>query len=167
MIVTPAPATPDPIGPDFAIDERHAREAPEGVYSHAIIGGTRFAILCVGHPRPLGPVSVVTLLDEFLNDRTETATRFLTALRHQARVRDPRLTVLRRRVLRQMLQAIDGRQAGATYQDIATTVLRAPPASAITWKSMSQRDTIMRRVRDGLKLVAGDYRLLLQHHRPR
>lgn len=106
------------------------------------------------------------LIDDLIDDRTETLTRFRNALRHRRTGRDPRLTPARRHTLRQMLQAIDGRQAGATYQEVGGVLFHLSPVSAITWKTMSDRDAVMRRVRDGLKLVSGDYRKLLRRHRP-
>lgn len=141
--------------------------APEGAYSHVIVGGVRFAILFLGGPPKHNPVAAVTLVDELFDDRTATLIRFQATLRNRSIKRDPRITALRRRTLRQMLQAIDGRQSGATYQEVAQVLFRLSPVTAITWKSMPERDAIMRRVRDGLKLSNGGYRQLLRHHRSR
>lgn len=141
--------------------------APEGIYSHVTIDDERFTLLCLGRWPPFGTFAAVTLLDELFEDRVEMLTRFRAALQHHQTVRDPRLSALRRRTLREMLQAIDGRRAGATYQEVAQVLFRIAPARSIAWKSMSERDAVMRRVRDGVKLINGDYRKLLRHHRPR
>ena len=106
------------------------------------------------------------LTDDLLRDRADALFRFRKALRIHRPSVDRRLTPLRRRNLSQMLQAADGRLAGATYPEIAEAVFGAKRVGAIAWKSMAVRDTTMRRVREGLKLVNGDYRKLLRHHRP-
>lgn len=110
-------------------------------------------------------MGVVVLPDDHLRDRVDTLFRFRDALRQRRPSADERLTPLRRRNLCQMLQAVDGRLAGATYPEIAEAVFEAERVSAIAWKSMALRDTTMRRVRDGLKLVSGGYRTLLHRHR--
>ena len=65
-----------------------------------------------------------------------------------------------------MLRVIDGRRSGATFQEIAEIVLRADHVSATAWKSMPERDAVMRRFREGMKLVEGAYRSLLFRHHP-
>lgn len=107
------------------------------------------------------------LPDDHLQDRIDALYRFRDALRRRDHSADERLTPLRRHNLCQMLQAVDGRLAGATYPEIAEAVFGAERVSAIAWKSMALRDTTMRRVRDGLKLVRGGYRTLLYRRRVR
>ena len=51
-------------------------------------------------------------------------------------------------------------------QEIAEAVFGAATVNAITWKSSSLRDTVMRRAVTGLDLVSGGYRRLLLGHRP-
>ena len=114
---------------------------------------------------PRGPVAVILPLDGLLRDRTDAIRRFRHALRRLRAPPDPRLTPLQRRNLRQALQAVDARTAGATYQDIGEAVFGAERVSAISWKSMPLRDTTMRRVREGLRLVKSAYRQLLRHRR--
>ncbi|WP_173006163.1 DUF2285 domain-containing protein [Labrenzia sp. THAF82] len=103
--------------------------------------------------------------DPLLEDRLETVRRFAFALNGKTLPPDPRLTSYRLRNLRQALQVLDGRMEGATYQDVAQAVFKTKPVSATTWKTMSERDAVMRRYREGTKLVGGGYRRLLSRRR--
>jgi len=110
-------------------------------------------------------VAVTTPVDPLLHDRVDALFRFRDALVHHRATPDTRLTAQRRRHLIEMLRAIDGRRAGATYQDIAEAVFSAERESATLWKSMPLRDVVMRRARTGFDLVAGGYRTLLHKRR--
>ncbi|WP_224407025.1 DUF2285 domain-containing protein [Afifella sp. IM 167] len=101
------------------------------------------------------------MLDRFLEDRLDAIRRFSHAINGRRSVEDLRVTPYRRHNLRQMLRVIDGRRSGATFQEIAEIVLRADHVSATAWKSMSERDAVMRRFREGMRLVEGAYRSLL------
>ncbi|WP_273281702.1 DUF2285 domain-containing protein [Pseudooceanicola atlanticus] len=101
------------------------------------------------------------MLDRFLEDRLDAIRRFSHAISGRRSVKDQRVTPYRRNNLRQMLRVIDGRRSGATFQEIAEIVLRADRVNATAWKSMPERDTVMRRFREGMKLVEGAYRTLL------
>lgn len=116
---------------------------------------------------PDGPVAVVTLIDRLLLDRVDALLRFRDALTHRRTTPADLVTPQRSRHLAEMLRAIDGRLAGATYQDIGEALYGAERVSAISWKSTPVRDTVMRRVRTGFDLVRGGYRSLLYRHRPR
>ncbi len=107
-----------------------------------------------------------TLLDHFIEDRMDAIRRFASALHRRRPVPDMRVSPYRRRNLRQMLRILDGRRSGATYQEIAEVVLGADHVSATAWKTMPERDTVMRRFREGTKLVEGGYRSLLIRHHP-
>ncbi len=80
-------------------------------------------------------------------------------------MKDPRLTTLQRTNLRQMLQTVDGHRAGATLQEIAELVFRIESVNAVVWKTLPERDTIKRRLRDGVRFINGAYRKLLTRHR--
>ncbi|MCB1464154.1 MAG: DUF2285 domain-containing protein [Nitratireductor sp.] len=106
------------------------------------------------------------MLDRFLEDRLDAIRRFSHAINGRRSVEDLRVTPYRSHNLRQMLRVIDGRRSGATFQEIAEIVLRADHVSATAWKSMPERDAVMRRFREGMKLVEGAYRSLLFRHHP-
>lgn len=141
------------------------RTASEGSYLHHVADGERFAVLLLGEAAER-PGAGVILLDDHLPDRFEALARFHRAMRGRSYPQDRRLTRLRRRNLRQMLQAVDGRLAGATYPQIAEALFGTGRIRAVSWKSLSLRDTTMRRVGDGFRLVNGGYRRLLRHRRP-
>jgi len=165
LILVPSPTTHHLVSPKFSVERRYARTAPEGLYVQFKAGGQGFAALCLGGCVPDGPTGIVVLPDDYVRDRIDTLLRFHNALRHRRPLSDERLTPLRRRNLRQMLQAVDARLAGATYPEIGEVIFGAERVSAIAWKSMALRDTTMHRVRDGRTLVAGGYRTLLYRHR--
>ena len=151
-------STPEPAA-EFIAD------APEGRYvRYRAVVGYLNALHVLGDGT-CGIISAVMPLDRHLLDRADASIRFWRFLQSGQRPRDPRLTPLRRRNLGQMLRAVDGRLAGATYQAIATTLFGLPELRAIEWKSHPMRDTVMRRVREGFRLVNGGYRSLLLHHR--
>ncbi|MCT7376343.1 DUF2285 domain-containing protein [Chelativorans salis] len=151
----------------IAVDPISARSAEEGLYLRFVLAGERFAAIAPDGKTPRGPVAVLTPVDPLLDDRVDALFRFRDALVHHRATPDTRLTAQRRRHLIEMLRAIDGRRAGATYQDIAAAVFGAEHESATLWKSMPLRDVVMRRVRTGFDLVAGGYRTLLHKHRAR
>jgi len=64
-----------------------------------------------------------------------------------------------------MLQAVDGRAAGASYREIAEAIYGAPRVASDPWKTSALRDATIDLVKDGLSLIAGDYRRLLRHRR--
>lgn len=63
---------------------------------------------------------------------------------------------------RHMLQAVDARQAGASYRQIAESIFGKGRVASDPWKSSALRDATLALVRDGMKLVNGGYRDLLQ-----
>jgi hypothetical protein len=141
-------------------------QAPEGHYLHIEIANQRFPALCLGTHPPEGPVDATVLLDHFLEDRMDAVRRFAFALKRRQPPPDRRVSPYRRSNLRQTLRVLDGRRSGATYQEIAEVVLGTDRVNATAWKTMPDRDTVMRRFRDGMNLVEGAYRTLLFQHRP-
>ena len=111
-------------------------------------------------------VAVVPLdLDGF--DRIEAIRRFLAALHSRAIPPDTRLTRQRRARLRRMLQAFDGHRAGATQQEIAQVLMRIGKLDRDEWQASSARHAVKSLLRDARSMVAGGYRKLLRHRRPR
>lgn len=111
-------------------------------------------------------VAVVPLgLDGF--DRIEAVRRFLSALHGRAIPPDTRLTRQQRARMRRMLRAFDGYRAGATQQEIAQVVLKIGRLDRDEWQASSARHAIKTLLRDARSMVAGGYRKLLRHRRPR
>lgn len=111
-------------------------------------------------------VAVVPLdLDGF--DRIEAIRRFLAALHGRAIPPDTRLTRQQRARLRRMLRAFDGQRAGATQQEIAQVLLHIGKLDRDEWQASSARHAVKSLLRDARSMVAGGYRRLLRHRRPR
>ena len=64
-----------------------------------------------------------------------------------------------------MLRALDARDDGAAYRDIAAALYGSGRVAAEPWKPSSLRDATLRLVRDGRAMVAGGYRALLRPNR--
>jgi hypothetical protein len=160
--------TRTPHGLEHSVSEPPAealRQAPEGQFVRYGDRTEPLIALHVAHDGRGDVLSVLIPLDRYALDRIDAALRFWRLAQGASPVPDPRLTPLRRRNLIQMLRAIDGRLAGATYQTIATVLFGASETRAVDWKSDPLRDTVMRRVREGFRLVDGGYRSLLRPHR--
>lgn len=111
-------------------------------------------------------VAVVPLgLDGF--DRIEAVRRFLSALHGRAIPPDTRLTRQQRARLCRMLRAFDGYRASATQQEIAQVILNTGRLDRDEWQASSARHAIKALLRDARSMVAGGYRKLLRHRRPR
>ena len=69
----------------------------------------------------------------------------------------------RRLLLREALIALDGRAAGATYQDVAVVIAGAETARA-AWKNADPllKDRMRRALKTGMALRNGRYRLLIE-----
>ena len=75
---------------------------------------------------------------------------------------DRRLTRQKRLRARRMLQAYDGRCAGASQREIAEVIFRMPAMTRDEWQSAAQRFAVMALLRDARRMVAGGYRSLLR-----
>ncbi len=151
----------------LTVDPVYARTADEGLYLRFNLGAEQFVALSLDSRPPRGRVAAVMLIDQLLQDRMDALHRFRDVLSGRRVRADRRLPPQRKRHLIEMLRAVDGKYAGATYQEIAEAVFNTERVSAISWKSAPQRDAVMRRVRSGLALVNGGYRKLLYSHRIR
>ena len=109
-------------------------------------------------------VSVAIPLDVLIDVRLAALKQLALALRrlppaHYAAT----LTSSRRQRLIQALRALDGRQDGASYREIATALFGAASLPARGWKTHDLRDRTIRLVRYGQQLMNGGYRALLLH----
>ena len=64
-------------------------------------------------------------------------------------------------------RAFDGYRAGATQQEIAQIILNTGRLDRDEWQASSARHAIKALLRDARSMVAGGYRKLLRHRRPR
>jgi len=116
---------------------------------------------------PGRPLAAVIPLDKDFITRITSLLRFHRRLLGRAPGPLPRgwpLTAYRLARLDLMLRAMDLRQSGATYREIATALGRHDAArlSASDWKMSASRSFVVRLVRDGIAMMNGDYRKLLR-----
>jgi len=118
-------------------------------------------------PTPGRPLAAVIPLDKDFLTRIASLLRFHRRLLGRAAGPLPRgwpLTAYRLARLDLMLRALDLRDGGATYREIATALGRDEAArlSASDWKMSSARSFVVRLVRDGVAMMNGEYRKLLR-----
>ena len=111
------------------------------------------------------PTAAIILLDDATPDRFEALARYWRGLHTPLAPPDPRVTPQRRQRLRQMLRAVDARLEQESYRAIAGVLFPKHHIEAASWAGNALRETTIRLVRDGMKLVNGGYRDLLK--RPR
>ena len=111
------------------------------------------------------PLAALVPLDPTGLDRLDAVDQLLRAMLGRRVSPDPRLTRQQRRRLRHMLQAVDGREQGATYREIAAVLFGAERVASDPWKTSALRDATMALVRDGKATIAGGYRGLLWRKR--
>jgi len=135
-------------------------------FRFALGKGQHIQILDCANDVDTTAVAVVPLgLDGF--DRIEAVHRFLSALHGRAIPPDTRLTRRQRTRQRRMLCAFDGERAGATQQEIAEVLFNIGHLGRDEWQASSARHRIKTLLRDARIMVAGGYRKLLRHRRPR
>lgn len=158
---TAAPVDPRALGALLAdlagIDGRHVIVA-DAVGEHR---------LWLRDPTPGRPLAAVIPLDKDFLTRIASLLRFHRRLLGRAAGPLPRgwpLTAYRLARLDLMLRALDLRDGGATYREIATALGRDEAArlSASDWKMSSARSFVVRLVRDGVTMMNGEYRKLLR-----
>ncbi|MBN8810638.1 MAG: DUF2285 domain-containing protein [Sphingomonas sp.] len=118
-------------------------------------------------PTPGQPLAAVIPLDKDFITRIASLLRFHRRLLGRAPGPLPRgwpLTAYRLVRLDLMLCALDLRDSGATYREIAAELGRddAIRLSASDWKMSASRSFVVRLVRDGIAMMNGDYRKLLR-----
>lgn len=118
-------------------------------------------------PQAGRPLAAVIPLDKDFLTRIASLLRFQRRLLGRAAGPLPRgwpLTAYRLARLDLMLRALDLRDEGATYREIATALGRDDAArlSASDWKMSASRSFVVRLVRDGIAMMNGDYRKLLR-----
>jgi hypothetical protein len=118
-------------------------------------------------PTPGRPLAAVVPLDKDFVTRVASLLRFHRRLLGRAAGPLPRgwpLTAYRLARLDLMLRALDLRQAGATYRQIAAELGREEAARlpATEWKISAARSFVVRLVRDATAMVNGDYGKLLR-----
>lgn len=118
-------------------------------------------------PTPGKPLAAIVPLDKDFGTRMASLLRFHRRLFGKPPGPPPRgwpLSAYRLARLDRMLRALDMRQEGATYREIAAALGRDDDAKlpATEWKVSAGRSFVIRLVRDATAMMNGDYRKLLQ-----
>ena len=153
-------------GPSLAYDPENwpgliaLREAPDGVFIQLSDDGTVHHLWLPSRPDEGESVAAILPFDDAAPVRIDAAAAFWRSLARKQSKR-PHTQPLWRARLTTALQALDGRQCGASYRAIATALYGEERIAAEPWKTSSLRDTTIRLVRRGLFLMRGGYRRLL------
>lgn len=137
----------------------------DGNLRYDLGNGERLQLLCLGcRFNPDSAAAIVPLgLEGF--DRLEAIYRLLASLHGRTVPPDTRLTRQQRSRARRMLQAFDGRRAGATQQEIAEVIFNIGRLDRDKWQASSARHAVKSLLRDARAMTAGGYRRLLRHRR--
>ena len=137
------------------------RHAQEGLHHLLDAGGLHRLQLLQEDPDAKALVAILPL-DQDGFARLDAIYRLLAQLHGRAIPTDKRLTRQKRLRARRMLQAYDGRMAGASQREIAEVLFRLSRVSRDEWQSAPERFAVMALLRDARKMVDGGYRALLR-----
>ena len=149
------------------IDQAATRHDPGGTSVVLRANASSLRLLLLDSAEPDRPLAAIIPLDTLGLDRIEALSRLWRTLNHRPVPPYARLTMQRRRRLRLMLQAIDGRLDGATYREIARALYGELRVDQEHWKTSPLRDSTIALVKDGRAMIAGGYLKLLRHRRRR
>lgn len=141
-----------------------ARRASDGLYLVRGQGRTAVYSVLLGQSKIDGPVVALVPLDATAADRF-TASERLWHVSQGRSTADTRLTWQRRRRLRRMMRAVDGKTQEASHLEIAKAIFGRRRVDAELWHDSSLRYATMRLVRDGRAMIEGGYRKLLRGRR--
>lgn len=136
----------------------NARRAEEGVY--LLLQGGLQVFLGAGADLT-GPLAVILSLDEAFAARVAAAEALHRLLTSASPPADP-LSFQRRRRIKRMLRALDGRAVGASYRDVSAYVLGETFTDSSAWRTSAARDVAIRLCRGAVRLVRGGYLALLR-----
>ena len=137
------------------------RRAQDGLHHLLDAGGQRRLQIFQGASDAEALVAIVPL-DQDGFARLDALYRLLAQLHGRKEPVDKRLTRQKRLRAKRMLQAYDGRLAGASQREIAEVIFRLSRVSRDEWQSAPERFSVMALLRDGRKMVDGGYRALLR-----
>jgi hypothetical protein len=168
VILTSAPTFDDISSISLADlpDDMVRRDADDGAHIIVRDGVTVHQIwLCDGADDQTCLAAIIPL-DPSAPQRAEAALRFWRFLSDRRR-RSGCSSARRVNRLVAALRALDARQSGASYREIAEALFDAERVAADPWKTSPLRDTVIRMARSGFVMMRGGYRRLLRSDRPR
>lgn len=110
-------------------------------------------------------IAALIPLDADTPSRIEALSRLWRSWQGLSVPSDTRLTAQRRRRLRLMLRAADGRENAASYREIAQGLYGVSRVASEPWKTSPLRDTVIGLVEGAGALIAGGYLQFLRHRR--
>ncbi|WP_114391293.1 DUF2285 domain-containing protein [Notoacmeibacter marinus] len=138
-----------------------ARPASDGLYLAHGQGRTAVYSVLLGRSQIDGPLVALVPLDTSAPERFAASERLWGAVEGRT-APDMRLTEQRRRRLRHMLRAVDGKATHASHREVAEAIFGRRRVEAELWHESSLRYATMRLVRDGTAMIDGGYRKLLR-----
>lgn len=153
-----------PLRRSIALDLPSQAEAEEGRYGAL---GTDGPVPFLNIAGRIGPESMAILLplDDDLPGRIEAIQRFWQTLKARPVPRDTRMTPYQRQRFRLMMQAADGRAAGASYHEIGIALFGERRVLGEPWKTSPLRAAVIALARNASALIDGGYLSLLRHRR--
>jgi len=140
------------------------RDSPDG--RHVIHGvDVVTQLLLHSGSDPNGPLAALIPLDADTLGRIEALTRFWRAWQGRPTPPDTRVTAQKRRRLRLMMRAADGRANGASYREIAIVFYGYKRIAADPWKTSALRDAVIGLVESATAMIGGGYLQILRHRR--
>lgn len=164
MLLDEAPGFGPPLPRPIALDLPSQAETEEG----------RFGALGTDGPVPFlnmarrtgsGSMAILLPLDDDLPGRIEAIQRFWQILKARPVPRDTRMTPYQRQRFRLMIQAADGRAAGASYREIGIAIYGERRVLGEPWKTSPLRAAVIALARNASALIGGGYLGLLRHRR--
>lgn len=145
---------------------RIERRAEDGLYLILIDRRGEYRLWLPDPPPEGEPITALIPLDDAAEIRAAAAVRFRRHVGGAGAEPSPR--PVRQRLGRQIgsLRALDARLDGASYRGIAEALFGRPRLANEPWKTCSLRDTTIRLVRTGVKLMRGGYLEFLRRRPP-
>lgn len=143
------------------LPEGTIRYAHDGLHHLLGAGGQRRLQALQSDPDNDVLVAIVPL-DQDGFARLDAVFRLLAQLHGRVVPADKRLTRQKRLRAKRMLQAYDGRRAGASYREIAEMVFQRARFARDDWQSAPERFVVMRLLSEAESMVDGGYLRLLK-----
>ena len=137
------------------------RRARDGLH-HLLDTGRQRRLQILQSDPDTDALAAIVPLDQDGFARLDALYRLLAQLHGRQVPIDKRLTRQKRLRARRMLQAYDGRMAGASQREIAEVVFRLSRVSRDEWQSAPERFAVMALLRDARKMVERGYHTLLR-----
>lgn len=164
MLLREVPGFRPPLPRPIALDLPSQEEAEEGRYGALGTDGSVPFLNMVGRT-DAGSMAILLPLDTDLPGRIEAIQRFWQMLKARPVPRDTRMTAYQRQRFRLMMQAADGRAAGASYREIGIALYGEQRVLSEPWKTSPLRAAVIALARNASALIVGGYRGLLHHRR--